>query len=139
MRYSLLCLLICAMGCAGTREFRPMAARSHPDELQILFPFDSDQVGAEQAAEIRRTVTLLQGHKGLKLILAGHTDSVGDSNYNLELGDRRARSVLVKLVEAGVDPRQLTVVSQGERAPQESNRTQRGRDRNRRVELVVRQ
>ena len=130
-------LLFVLVGCA--KEFRPVVVHPAMGELPILFRFNSEQIDPEQLALIKKEAVLLERHQHLTLIVEGHTDAVGDSGYNLELGDRRARQVLVKLVEAGVDPKRLIVVSRGKEYPRESNRTRAGRDQNRRVEFVVRQ
>jgi len=71
-------------------------------------------------------------------VVAGHTDSVGGDNYNYELGQRRAERVAGYLVgKEGVDPTQLRVVSYGASKPIADNSTSRGRQSNRRVEILV--
>lgn len=104
----------------------------------MRFGFDSDRVNQTTAAVLDEEASALKQHKKIKLILEGHADSVGSNVYNLELGDRRARGVLVELIGRGVDPAQLIVVSQGEGNPKAPNATAVGREQNRRVELIVR-
>lgn len=70
---------------------------------------------------------------GLKVI--GHTDSQGSKEYNYALGLKRSDMVLKYLVDHGADPKQFTVASKGELEPVDSNKTQAGRDKNRRVEI----
>jgi len=127
-------------GCAASREFHPVTTASLVPKLeqQIEFGFDSDHIDSDQVAFLDHEADLLQGHPGIKLILEGHTDSVGSDLYNIELGDRRARQVAVELVKRGTDPSQLIIVSEGERNPLTSNRTKEGRRQNRRVECVIR-
>lgn len=71
-------------------------------------------------------------------VVAGYTDSIGSGQYNYQLGLRRAESVAGYLVtREGVDPTQIHVVSYGATKPIANNRTPRGRQSNRRVEILV--
>ena len=69
--------------------------------------------------------------------VAGHTDNVGDDDYNMELSEQRAESVRGHLVAAGVDPSKIVTVGAGENMPIASNKTEEGRAENRRVEVLV--
>jgi OmpA-OmpF porin, OOP family len=66
----------------------------------------------------------------------GHTDSVGNDNYNMRLSQDRAESVRTYLIQKGVDARRMDARGYGETRPIESNRTSKGRAENRRVEFV---
>ena len=71
-------------------------------------------------------------------VVAGYTDSVGHEDYNYELGQRRATSVAGYLVgNKGLDPTQVRVVSYGASKPVDNNSTRNGRQKNRRVEILV--
>ena len=71
-------------------------------------------------------------------LIAGYTDSVGHEAYNYELGQRRATSVAGYLVgQKGLDPTQVRVVSYGASKPVDDNGTRSGRQKNRRVEILV--
>jgi OOP family OmpA-OmpF porin len=70
-------------------------------------------------------------------IVIGHTDSVGDANYNLGLSKRRAEAVRDFLVAEDVPPEKLRVLGRGENDPIASNDTKEGRALNRRVEVIV--
>ncbi|QLG89373.1 OmpA family protein [Chitinibacter bivalviorum] len=71
-----------------------------------------------------------------KLLLIGHTDDVGDTEYNANLSERRAKAVAKFLKEHGIDEATLYFQGAGETLPQADNRTEAGRAQNRRVELV---
>jgi outer membrane protein OmpA-like peptidoglycan-associated protein len=73
----------------------------------------------------------------LRIEVGGHTDARGSDAYNQDLSDRRAQSVMAYLTERGVDAASLTAVGYGEAQPVDSNDTDEGRERNRRVELKV--
>jgi len=69
--------------------------------------------------------------------IVGHTDDVGDNDYNQELSEQRAQAVGRYLVKAGVDSSKIVAVGAGERLPVASNATNEGRADNRRVEVLV--
>jgi len=71
------------------------------------------------------------------VIAVGHTDSVGSAEYNLKLGERRARAVKAYLVTKGVNASRIYVESKGETQPIADNKTSAGRAKNRRVEIEV--
>lgn len=73
----------------------------------------------------------------LKLEVGGHTDDRGSDSYNQDLSQRRAQAVVDYLVGQGVAPERLTAVGYGEAQPADTNDTDEGRERNRRVELKV--
>jgi OmpA-OmpF porin, OOP family len=73
----------------------------------------------------------------MKIEIHGHTDSIGSENYNLYLSRKRARSVIAFLTEQGIDSRRLTFEAFGYSKPIESNRSNAGRAKNRRVEFKI--
>jgi len=72
-----------------------------------------------------------------KLVLVGHTDSVGTAQYNQSLSERRALSVAQYLESKRVDSMRLATAGKGETQPRSSNSTESGRQENRRVEIYV--
>jgi outer membrane protein OmpA-like peptidoglycan-associated protein len=71
-------------------------------------------------------------------LVAGHTDNTGPDDYNYDLGAKRASSVARYLIiQKGLDPTRVVTVSYGESAPIEANQTRQGREKNRRVEILV--
>jgi OmpA-OmpF porin, OOP family len=71
-----------------------------------------------------------------KVMIEGHTDSVGSSDMNHGLSERRAASVQAALLERGVAANQITSMGKGEDYPIASNDDAGGRQRNRRVEMI---
>ena len=69
--------------------------------------------------------------------VVGHTDDVGDDDYNLELSQQRAQAVGSYLANAGVDPSKIIMIGAGETSPITSNATDEGRAENRRVEVML--
>lgn len=103
----------------------------------IYFDTGKDEAKAESQAAIDEIGKLLNESSQLKLLVVGHTDSVGSYDHNLDLSMRRALSV-VKAVAAshGIAPERLKAAGAGMMSPVATNRTDSGRAENRRVELV---
>ncbi|HKV49211.1 MAG TPA: OmpA family protein, partial [Candidatus Acidoferrales bacterium] len=80
---------------------------------------------------------ILLAHPGLTLQIEGYTDSVGGDDYNQQLSEQRAGSVRDFLAQEGVPAASITAKGLGKADPVASNDTPEGRQRNRRVEIVV--
>ncbi|WP_265517233.1 OmpA family protein [Nitratireductor luteus] len=103
----------------------------------IYFDFDSAALQPESDAQIAELARLLKDNTALNVVIVGHTDSIGNFGYNLELSQRRAQAVVDTLVsQYGVDTGRLTPAGAGMVAPVTTNRTEEERARNRRVEIV---
>jgi outer membrane protein OmpA-like peptidoglycan-associated protein len=74
---------------------------------------------------------------GLSLKIEGHTDSQGSDEYNMTLSQQRAESVKQYLVQAGVKQEIITTQGLGETTPAADNSTADGRQKNRRVEIII--
>ena len=68
---------------------------------------------------------------------SGHTDSMGEDQFNMDLSQRRAKAVYDFFVSKGIDANRLTYEGYGETQPIEDNTTEIGRQKNRRVELKI--
>lgn len=103
----------------------------------ILFDTDSDVIKPESAPVIKQIAKGLETNPNLKLLIEGHTDSVGNADHNLDLSRRRAEAVRTVLIsQFTVDASRLSASGLGSTKPVESNDTPKGRAQNRRVELV---
>lgn len=80
---------------------------------------------------------IVLAHPGLKLEVEGHTDSVGGDEYNMKLSEERADAVRGYLIQQGLNPDGVTAKGFGKTIPVADNSTAAGRQRNRRVELIV--
>ncbi len=101
--------------------------------------FDTNKADVKQESEttLAQIGKLLQGNPKLKLVVAGHTDNVGGYAANVDLSQRRAAAVVKALTERqGIKRDRLTPVGISSAAPVASNKTDEGRAKNRRVELV---
>ncbi len=116
---------------------RDIAASGRVAMHGILFDFDKDTMRAESKPQLDEIAKLLKAQPGLKVLIVGHTDSKGAHDYNRDLSQRRARSIVEALVrDHGIAAARLTPVGVGMAAPMATNRTEEGRALNRRVELV---
>lgn len=102
----------------------------------ITFDTDKDVVKPESQQTIAEIVKLLKNDAALKIHVVGHTDNQGKLDYNLDLSRRRATNVVRALVAQGIAADRLDSFGAGVYAPIESNETEDGRSKNRRVELI---
>lgn len=118
---------------------RDLAADGRVAVYGILFDFDSDTMRPDSKPQLDEIGKLLKDSPVLNVLIVGHTDSQGAFDYNVDLSKRRAASVVEALVgQYGIERARLTPVGVGMAAPVATNRSEDGRARNRRVELVER-
>ncbi len=103
----------------------------------VLFDTGSYTLKPGAREKLAKISGIVLAHPGLTLQIEGHTDSVGGDDFNQQLSERRADSVRDFLAEQGVSPSSITARGFGKTQPVASNDTAEGRQRNRRVELVV--
>ena len=103
----------------------------------VLFDTGSHTLKPGAREKLAKISGILLAHPGLTLQIEGHTDSVGSDEFNQLLSERRADSVRDFLAEQGVPVSSITARGFGKTQPVASNDTPEGRQRNRRVELVV--
>lgn len=103
----------------------------------LLFRFNRTQPTPESERLLTEAIALLKLHPGLRVELAGHTDSSGARSYNQRLSERRAASIAKRMIAAGVHAAQLQTRGYGERQPRAKNHSSEGRSLNRRVEIIA--
>jgi len=102
--------------------------------LLVEFDFDKSVVKPQYHGDIEKVANFLKAYPKTTGELEGHTDSIGTDEYNMKLSQRRAQSVKKYLVDKfGIDPARLSTVGYGESQPVASNKTDAGRQKNRRV------
>ena len=103
----------------------------------IYFDFDKSEVKSESDPTLKEISKLLSDNPKLKLYVVGHTDNVGDYNYNMKLSQARADAVVKTLVSKyNVDKSRITPAGVGPLCPVTTNDTEEGKAKNRRVELI---
>ncbi|MFV0476024.1 MAG: OmpA family protein [Pikeienuella sp.] len=104
---------------------------------EITFAVDQAAIQPQFYEPLARVAQTLSKYESSTIDVIGHTDSTGAETYNYELSQRRANSVSGFLVNRGVVPARVVAFGRGETQPIDSNETDSGRARNRRVELVI--
>jgi OmpA-OmpF porin, OOP family len=103
----------------------------------IYFDFDKDELTEESIKELEELYGLLRKNKAMYIEIDGHTDIIGNGEYNIGLSQRRAERVIDYLVKKGIAKDRLTIKAYGSTLPAAENETEEGRARNRRVEFQV--
>src|SRR5438445_8503243 len=103
----------------------------------VLFDTASYTLKPGAREKLAKISGIVLAHAGLSLQIEGHTDSIGGDDFNQQLSERRADSVRDFLADQGVSPSSITAHGFGKTQPVATNETAEGRQRNRRVELVV--
>ena len=104
--------------------------------LYLNFETNSWQIRPSDAGTLDEVAAALKQTPAMRVRIEGHTDNVGTAESNRVLSERRAQSVLDALVQRGVDRARLSAAGFGQERPIADNRTEEGRAKNRRVELV---
>jgi len=106
-------------------------------DTAVYFGSDKHAVTRQQREKLREIVMFAKIDKGLKIQLKGHADGRGRRIYNKKLSARRTRAVEKFLISKGVPAAQISQTAHGESRPAASNRSQRGRKNNRRVDVLI--
>lgn len=121
----------------------PIAVGSKIVLNNIFFDFDKSTLRPQSNVELKNLVLLMKNNPGLKVEIAGHTDSKGESNYNQKLSEQRAQAVVNKLIASGINANRLKAKGYGKTKPAARNKKADGTDNptgrqlNRRVELTI--
>ncbi len=103
----------------------------------VLFDFAKDDIRADAERTLAEVAEVMKAHAGRPVRVEGHTDSIASDAYNKSLSERRAKAVAAWLTAHGVAPARLTTAGLGEDHPVGDNSTPDGRQRNRRVEIII--
>lgn len=103
----------------------------------LLFAFDSAELQNDARDNLSKLATSLKAYPESEILIVGHTDSIGNENYNMGLSERRAQSARNFLVNQGVPTDRVRIEGRGEMEPIATNETDVGRSENRRVEVAI--
>ncbi|MDN3670026.1 OmpA family protein [Echinicola jeungdonensis] len=103
----------------------------------VFFDFDKADLKKESMSSLVRLKKFMKENPDVDILIEGHTDSVGDDQYNQDLSLRRAQSVKAYLISQGVSGGKLKVKGWGDKKPLVSNDTPSNRAKNRRIEIVI--
>ncbi|MFT4295787.1 MAG: OmpA family protein [Micropruina sp.] len=127
------------------RTLEEMGAKRTPDGWTltlpetVLFDYNSADLRPDANATLTRVAELLNHFNKAKIGVNGHTDNSGAADYNKDLSTRRANAVADALAGGGVAKGRMTITGLGETKPIASNGSDAGKQKNRRVEIVLRQ
>jgi outer membrane protein OmpA-like peptidoglycan-associated protein len=104
--------------------------------LYLNFDTGKSTISADSAKTLDDAAGALKLAAGLRIEVGGHTDNVGTPEANMKLSQERAQAVMAALTQRGVEAGRLTAKGYGQTVPIADNRSEDGRAKNRRVELV---
>lgn len=133
---------------AQLREAQQQLAELEPKQTErgivltlgeVLFPFNSAELQPGNERTMDRLAQYLEDNPEYQILIEGHTDSVGASEYNQRLSEQRAETVRAALAQRGISRDRVRATGLGEDYPVASNSEPAGRAENRRVEVVIAQ
>jgi OOP family OmpA-OmpF porin len=117
---------------------KPVIIEKGRQTLNVKFDFDKSIIKEGYYKDIDDLVEVMKQYPDLKIVIEGHTDSVGTTAYNQKLSQERAHAVKKYMVEkSGIDAKRIIAEGFGQEQPIDSNATKEGRRKNRRVEAAV--
>jgi peptidoglycan-associated lipoprotein len=116
-------------------KYKDFAAGQHFPDGNIHFEFDSARLLRQAKENLRRKAQWLMAHPDVPIIIQGHCDERGLTDYNLALGDQRANRVKNYLRDLGVSEKRMTTVSYGEELPVDPRQNEEAWAKNRRVQF----
>lgn len=106
--------------------------------MKVEFDFDKSEVRPAYREKLRNAAEFINKYPETYFLLTGHTDKIGSDEYNIGLSKRRAAAVKKYLIEKfGIAAHLMTPRGYGESRPVDTNDTEAGRQRNRRVEVIL--
>jgi len=103
----------------------------------VLFASGKFDLRPEARERLAKLSGIVIAHKGLNLAVEGHTDNVNTEAFNQKLSEERAGTVRAYLIAQGLDPNSITTTGYGMSQPVADNTSAAGRQKNRRVEIVI--
>ena len=103
----------------------------------VLFGFDKSDLTPASVKSVEELATILNKYPDTDVLIEGHTDNKGSDEYNMNLSDKRAKTVSDYLRDKNIKSSRLRTVGYGEKQPVASNNSDEGRTQNRRVTFVI--
>ncbi len=119
------------------QQERIVAAKSRFENEDVYFDFDSSALLPMAQAVLEKKAEWLRNNSGGSVVIEGHCDERGTGEYNLALGDRRAKSAEAFLVDLGISVSRLITLSYGEERPADSGNNEEAWAKNRRAHFII--
>ncbi len=103
----------------------------------VTFEKSKAEIRPEAIESLEKLVTAINENPDRRVSIEGHTDSTGSESFNISLSQRRADNVKKALIERGISASRMDAVGLGEEFPVADNATDTGRQRNRRVDVII--
>jgi peptidoglycan-associated lipoprotein len=116
---------------------RKLTERTVFENEDIHFEFDSIRLSPQAQEILRKKAQWLRENPSVRVVIEGHCDNRGTNEYNLALGDRRAHSAKVFLIDLGIDETRMQTLSLGEERPLDPGDSEAAWARNRRAHFVI--
>ncbi len=104
---------------------------------RIHFDFDKYNIREDQKPILIKNAEWLKAHPTVKILIEGHCDERGTEEYNLALGEKRAKAVRDFLISLGISPDRIKIVSYGKSRPLDPRHNEEAWAKNRRAEFVI--
>lgn len=125
-------------GCPDTKPSRvEITSNQIVIKQRINFATGKDTILPDSFVVLDDVAQVMKDYPKIKVEIGGHTDNVGDDNGNQKLSKNRADSVFEYLLAKGITAQRMVTIGYGETRPIDTNRTDEGRNNNRRVEFVI--
>ena len=122
---------------AGTAKTAKPAPQPGADLEKIFFNFDSYALSPAARDVLAKNAKAIAKTAGVKVLVEGHCDEQGSDEYNLALGEKRARAAMQYLVTMGVPAERLSIISSGEEKPADPGQDEAAWAKNRRDEFII--
>jgi peptidoglycan-associated lipoprotein len=118
---------------------RPPVKEFHPatEMIDVHFEFDRYDIRSTDESVLQSNATWLRTNKNYLVLIEGHTDERGTPEYNVALGERRAKTAQNYLVSHGIDSRRISIISYGEHRQECADSTEGCWSKNRRAHFRI--
>lgn len=104
---------------------------------RVHFDFDKSEISGSAVETLKKNASTIKGNETMRVLVEGHCDDRGTNEYNVALGERRARAALNYLVSLGVARNRLEMKSWGKERPLDKGHDEKAYSENRRAEFVI--
>ena len=119
------------------KEAKIKAAKREFEDQDIHFEYDSSKLSSMAKMLLKEKAAWLKVNYSASVIIEGHCDNRGTTEYNLALGEQRASAVKAYLINLGVSAARLGTISYGEEQPLDSSHTEQAFSKNRRAHFAI--